>query len=75
MTRYFIAANLWLMFAVIVFLGRAPERHEPVRYSFFHAGYWFSPEAYALIIAVLLAASAAFFALTWKTRDRSCQGR
>jgi hypothetical protein len=29
MTRYFVAANVWLILAVIVFLGRTFERDEP----------------------------------------------
>ncbi|MEO7299674.1 MAG: hypothetical protein ABI042_13990 [Verrucomicrobiota bacterium] len=71
MTRYLIAANLWLIFAVVTFLGRTYERNEPARYSFFHAGRWFSAESYTLLVLALVAVSAFFFVLTWKTRNKS----
>jgi hypothetical protein len=43
MTKFFIAANVWLLLATVTLLGRTFERSEPTQYSFFHAGAWFSP--------------------------------
>ncbi|MEP6664557.1 MAG: hypothetical protein ABJC04_12930 [Verrucomicrobiota bacterium] len=74
MTRYLISANLWLIFAVVTFLGRtyAPsDGTNRQRYSFFHAGQWFSAESYTLLVLALVAVAAFFFVLTWKTRNKS----
>jgi hypothetical protein len=73
MTRYFIAANVWLIFAGVVFFGRTfvyegPDR--PNVYSFFGRGPRFDSGSYTLIVFVLLAVSAFFFFLTWKTRKK-----
>ncbi len=71
MTRYFVAANIWLIFSVLAVLGRTVERGNPMMYSFFHGGDWFSPGSYSLVVFALFAVSAFFFALTWKTRNKS----
>lgn len=71
MTRYFVAANLWLIFAAVAVLGRTFERSNPAMYSFFHTGEWFYPGYYTLIVLALFAVSAFFFILTWKTRNKS----
>ncbi len=71
MTRYFITANLWLIFAAVALLGRTYERSDPIRYSFFHGGQWFSPESYMLLVLAMIAVSAFLFFLTWKTRNKS----
>lgn len=71
MTRYFVAANLWLIFAVGAVLGRTFERSDPTMYSFFHGGEWFYSGNYTLIVFALFAVSAFFFILTWKTRNKS----
>ena len=71
MTRYFIAANIWLILAVVAILGRTVERSSPDMYSFFHRGAWLYPVSYALIVVGLLAVSALFFVLTWKTHKKS----
>jgi hypothetical protein len=70
MKHYFIAANFWLLVALVLFTGRTFERGEPTRYSVFHYGQWFSPEAYALLIAGVLGIAAVFIFLSWKTRDK-----
>jgi len=70
MTRYFISANIWLLTALTLFVGRTFERDSPTRYSVFHGGQWFSPETYSLMILSVLAVSAFFFVLTWKTRSK-----
>jgi hypothetical protein len=71
MTRYFVAANLWLTFGVVAILGRTFEHSNPTMYSFFHGGEWFSPGSYSLVVFALFAVSAFFFILTWKTRNKS----
>ena len=71
MTRYFVAANVWLIFAVVAVFGRTFERSNPTMNSFFHAGEWFSPGSYSLVVFALFAVSAFFFILTWKTRNKS----
>lgn len=70
MTRYFAAANAWLLVAILILVGRTYERSDPTRYSVFHGGQWFSPETYALLVLIPLALSSALFFLTWKTRAR-----
>jgi len=70
MTRYFIAANVWLVFAVVAILSRTFERDSPTMYSFFHSGQWFYPGSYTLIVLAMLAVSAFFFVLSWKTRNK-----
>jgi hypothetical protein len=78
MTKFFIAANVWLMLAVLAFIGRTYERSAPVRYSFFHNGRWLSAESYTLVVATLTAISALFFFLSWlraKTPARDSASR
>jgi hypothetical protein len=67
MTRYFIAANMWLIFGVIAILGRA-NRTMGIN-SFFN---WPAIDAwlYSLIVFALFAVSAIFFVLTWMTRKK-----
>ncbi len=71
MTRYFIAANIWLIFAVVAFLGQT-NRDMPLfaASSFFNGGA-IDTRIYNLIIFALFAVSAFFFILTWKTRTKS----
>jgi hypothetical protein len=68
MTRYFVAANFWLVFAVVTILGRTFERSSPTMVSFFHIGQWFYPGTYTLIVTAMFVVSAVFFILTCKTR-------
>jgi hypothetical protein len=68
MLRYFIAGNLWLLFAIVMFLGRKAWRTGPVRYTFFGAGS-LSPLQYNLLILCCIGLAAAFFIITWKTRE------
>ena len=73
MTRYFIAANIWLVFALIVVLGETPatlDLHGPAMSSFFGRGQTYS-STYTLIEVIMFAASALFFILTWLTRKKS----
>ena len=70
MTRYLVTANIWLLIALTLFVGRTYERDSPTRYSVFHGGQWFSLETYSFIILAVLAVAAFFFFLTWTTRNR-----
>lgn len=70
MTRYFVAANVWLILALIVFLGRTYERSDPTMYSCLHAGQLFSAEGYLLFNFGVTLLSALFFALILKTRPK-----
>jgi hypothetical protein len=64
MTRYFIAANIWLIFAVLAILGRT---HSGMPTSSFFSGPFIDDWIYNFIIFGLFAASSFFFILTWKT--------
>ena len=68
MTRYFIAANLWLIFAVLAILGRA---HSSIPTSSFFGGPFIEDWIYNLIVFGLFAAAAVFFILTCKTCKKS----
>ena len=68
MTRYFIAANIWLIFAVVGILGR---NHKTMGISAFLNGPEIDASIYSLIVFVLFAVSAFFFVLTWMTRKKS----
>jgi heme/copper-type cytochrome/quinol oxidase subunit 2 len=72
MTRYFIAANIWLVFVVVAILGCTNENamNGPEMRSFFGKGDMYS-STYTLIVLAMLAVSAFFFVLTWKTRNKS----
>jgi hypothetical protein len=72
MNRYFIAANVWLVFSVVAFFGRTGERSDPVMYSFLHTGHWFYGGSYMLVVGGLFALSLFFFAATWRTRKSRC---
>jgi hypothetical protein len=73
MTRYFIAANLWLFSAVVAILGNTnvsiiPDL--PPESAFFGLGRVHT-STYTLMVLAMFAASATFFILTWKTRKKS----
>jgi hypothetical protein len=73
MTRYFIAANIWLVFAVLAILGNTNRSYDllgPARSSFFN-GPAMESFSYTLIVMALFAVSALFFVLTWMTRKKS----
>lgn len=71
MSRYFLAGNLWLIFAALAFVGRTFERSEPTRYSFFGVGRWFDPGEYSMFVGALLAAALACFVLHWRSAVKS----
>lgn len=68
MARYFIAANIWLIFAVVGVLGR---NHKTLGISAFLNGPELDASIYSFMIFVLFAISAFFFVLTWTTRKKS----
>jgi hypothetical protein len=61
MNRYFIAANFWLLVALVLFVGRSVQRSAPTRYSVFNGGQWFSSETYGLMVLAVLAWLVSFF--------------
>jgi hypothetical protein len=46
----FIVGNVWLLMALVLYLGRVAVRHQPTRYSFFGIGGWHSPSVYGILI-------------------------
>jgi hypothetical protein len=72
MTRYFIAANIWLVFAVVAIFGCTNENiiNAPEMRSFFGKGDMYS-STYTLIVVAMFVISAFFFVLTWMTRKKS----
>jgi hypothetical protein len=73
MTRYFIAANFWLVFGIVAIFGdtNATMMSSPAQMSsFFGKGYIYS-SAYTFIEVAMFIASASFFVLTWMTRKKS----
>ena len=73
MLRYFIAANLWLFLAALVFVGKTTMRHEPVLYAVFGVGQWFYGSTYSLLIIVPAVHAIIYYVLWLKTskRDKS----
>jgi hypothetical protein len=70
MTRYFIAGNIWLAIALLLFVGKRFERNEPVQFSFFGAGRWFSEGEYAALVYGTFTVSVVFFVLSAITRPK-----
>jgi hypothetical protein len=68
MTRYFIAANIWLAFGVIAILGCTNRNTETFAMSSFFNGPGIPAASYTVIEYTLFVMSAFFFLLTWKTR-------
>ena len=46
-----VFGNLWLIIALLLFVGKTAVRSDPVRYAFFGVGGLLSPAAYWIIIA------------------------
>jgi hypothetical protein len=68
MTRYFIAANIWLILSVVAILGR---NQRTMGISSFLNGPEIDARIYNFIVFALFAVSAFFFVLTWMTRKKS----
>ena len=71
MSRYFLAGNLWLVFALFAFVGRTFERSDPTMYSFFGVGRSFYANEYSMFVGALLAAALACFVLHWRSTAKS----
>lgn len=67
MSQYFLAGNLWLIFAVIAFVGRKTVRVMPVYEQFFGVGRDFTPNEYTTLIAGLVSAAMVCFVLQWRS--------
>ena len=76
MLRYFVAGNVWLLVALLAFVGRTSEqfvRDDPayeggqVMYSALGLGAEFSEWGYLALLASLLCLSVAFFVLAART--------
>ena len=70
MTRYFIAANIWLIFGVVAILGKTNRDMPLLAASSFFDGGAIDTRIYNLIVFALFAASVFFFVLTWKTHKK-----
>ena len=73
MSQYFLAGNLWLIFAALAIVGRKLERSQPDMHSFFGVGRRFYPHEYATFVGALFAAAAVCFVLHWRS-TRSVEG-
>jgi hypothetical protein len=67
----FIAGNVWLLMALVLYLGRVAVRHSPTRYSFFGVGGWISPYTYRLLIIACIAVGVYFLASARSARRTS----
>jgi hypothetical protein len=52
---YFVMGNVWLLTAVMLWLGRDQVRSEPVRFAFFGVGGLHSPFTYQMLIVLCVA--------------------
>lgn len=71
MLRYFIAGNVWLIVALIVFLGRSHARSQPTLYCFFGVGRWMYPSSYSLVMLLCVGLGVAFLILAVRSARRS----
>jgi hypothetical protein len=73
MTRYFVAANIWLGLAIVAILGCTNRNtmQMPTARSSFLSGPDIDASCYTFIVVALFALSAFFFVLTWMTRKKS----
>jgi len=69
MSRYFWAANLWAIIALLLIVLRT---HEPnsILFSVAHLGQGFRENEYGLMVFAAFAVSVVFLVMTWKTRGR-----
>ena len=64
----FVVGNLWLLAAIVVFLGRKVARSNPLMVSFTTEGGWFYPQTYDAVNAFCVVMAVACFGLTVATR-------
>lgn len=61
----FAAANLWLVIALILFVGKKYERSEPTMYSFVGVGSYFYPGSYDSMVFGCLLVGLVFLTLAF----------
>ena len=66
--RYFVAGNGWLFLGFLLVVGKTFERSQPLRYSFFGAGHWFTPLGYHLLLTLVLLLALTYFWIYFKTQ-------
>lgn len=64
----FVVGNLWLLAAIVVFLGRTFARRAPDMVSFTSEGAWLYPLTYDAVNAFCVVMAVACFGLTVATR-------
>jgi hypothetical protein len=69
MSRYFWAANLWAIIALLLMVLRTPEPNS-ILCSVAHLGQCFRADEYSLMVLAAFAVSVVFLVMTWKTRGR-----
>jgi len=62
-SKYFFAANFWLLLSVVVYAGKATVRTQPAFYALFGVGKSFDPITYSIFNLALLAVSVVYFVL------------
>lgn len=65
---WLVIANLWLLAAIALLLGRKVARTEPLMYSFFDRGAWFYPSTYHTVIGICVGLSVVGFLLALRQR-------
>jgi hypothetical protein len=65
---FFIASQIWLLAALLLWLGEKWERSDPAMYSFCGLGTWFDPVWYAVTNLATMAVALVFLVLAWKSR-------
>ena len=68
MARYFIFGNLWLLVALVLFLGCKFARNDPYMVSFTEYGDCMYPATYNTLIALAVCAAIVCFVLASVTR-------
>jgi len=71
MLRYFVAGNLWMLVALIMYVGRTAERTGPPRYCLFGVGQWFQTHEYWAIVALPIAVSLLYFIMYSYSANKS----
>jgi phosphotransferase system glucose/maltose/N-acetylglucosamine-specific IIC component len=73
MTRYFVAANIWLGLALVAIFGCTNRNtmQSPTARSSFLSGPDIDASSYTFIVVAMFAISTFFFILTWMTRKKS----
>ena len=70
---YFLTGNFWLMFGLILMLGKTEARTQPTFYSFFGTGAWNEPSTYHGFIAFALGAAGVSFVLGLRNKKKAAE--